>query len=276
MSSGGVVESPQLVAPDVVEGDAVTGRCVPGTPEVGFDAFLDGAQESRVESHVGAVPVVYGSVSAVIRVRRDRRMTTWEGGPVIERALYGPAALLPPMEGLVDTGPVDPETAHPTLLVERAVHVMQERRERVEGELARRWCERESATLWIDGGLAVASTQAVGVVTSHRTLYVDAAGLQVITALGVGERTSVVRVTSRHRPSVLSWYLRIRASAGRGPLWGLVRVEVTDRDGDVRERADRVSRWILAETAPLAVPDARWDTLVYGVWDCEEYLRAVS
>jgi hypothetical protein len=277
MSSGWVgAESPQLVAPAVVEGDVVVGRRVPGAPEVRFAAFLDGAQESRIESHVGAVPVVSGTVSAVIRVRRDRRMTTWEGGPVIERALYGPAALLPPMEGLVDTGPIDPEAAHPTLLVDRAVHVVQKRREWVEGELARRWCERESTTLWIDGGLAVGSPRAVGVVTNHRTLYVDHAGLQVITALGVGERTSVVRVARTHRTSVLSWYLRIRESVGRGPLWGLVRVEIVDREGDVQMRADEVSRWILAETAPLALPDARWDTLVYGVRDCEEYLRAVS
>jgi hypothetical protein len=272
----GRTESPRLVSPEVVEGDVVTARLVPGTPEVGFTAFLDGAQASRVLGHIGSVPVVYGSVSAVIRVRRDRRMATYDGGPIVEQALYGPAALLPDIEGLVDTGPVEQDGAHPTLLLERAVHVVQKHRERVERELAERWCARESAALWIDGGLATASAHAVGVVTNHRTLYVDRMGLQVITRLGVGERTSVVRMAPAHRAPRLSWYLRIRESAGRGPLWGLVRVEIVDREGDVRERADVVSRWILAETAPLALPDARWDTLVYGVRDCEEYLRAVS
>jgi hypothetical protein len=26
---------------------------------------------------------------------------------------------------------------------------------------------------------------------------------------------------------------------------------------------------------PLALPDSRWDKMVYGVRDCEEFLRAV-
>jgi hypothetical protein len=37
-----------------------------------------------------------------------------------------------------------------------------------------------------------------------------------------------------------------------------------------------VSRWILAERAPLALPDARWDRMVYGIRDCEEFLRATA
>jgi len=37
-----------------------------------------------------------------------------------------------------------------------------------------------------------------------------------------------------------------------------------------------VSRWILGEAAPLALPDARWDKMVYGVRDCEEFLRAIQ
>jgi hypothetical protein len=272
----GRADTPRLVAPEVVEGDVVARRPVPGAPEVGFAAFLDGSQESRVLAYIGGVPVVYGSVSAVIRVRKDRRMATYGSGPLLERELYGPAALLPAIEGLVDTGPIEAEGAHPTLLLERAVHVVQDHRERLERELAERWCAAESGPLWIDGGLAATAPHAVGVVKSHRTLYVDGAGLQVLNALVAGERSSVVRVAPKHRTSVLSWYLRLRDPEGRGPLWGLVRVEMADRGEDIAERADRVSRWILAEVAPLALPDPRWDTLVYGVRDCEEYLRAVS
>jgi hypothetical protein len=271
-------DTPRLVAPEVVEGAAMARRLVAGAPEVGFAAFLDGSQESRVLAYIAGVPVVYGSVSAVIRVRRDRRMATYGSGPLLERELYGPAALLPAIEGLVDTGPIEAEAAHPTLLLERAVHVVQDHRERLERALAERWCAGESGPLWIDGGLTAAATapHAVGVVKSHRTLYVDGAGLQVVNALAAGERSSVVRVAPTHRTSVLSWYLRLRDPDGRGPLWGLVRVEMADRGEDIAERADRISRWILAEVAPLALPDSRWDTLVYGVRDCEEYLRAVS
>ena len=37
---------------------------------------------------------------------------------------------------------------------------------------------------------------------------------------------------------------------------------------------DAVSRWLLAETTPLSLPDARWDRLIYPVLDCESFLRA--
>jgi hypothetical protein len=272
----GRADAPRLVAPESVEGARVARRVVPGAPEVGFAAFLDGAQASRVLAHIGGVPVVHGSVSAVIRVRRDRRMATYGSGPLVEQAIYGPAALLPPIEGLVDTGPVDGDGAHPMLLLERAVHVVQEHRERLERALAERWGASESTPLWVDGGLAAMSSHVVGVVKSHRTLYVDAAGLAVVGALREGERTTVVRVAPKHRSPVLSWYLRMRDPGGQGPLWGLVRIEIGERGGDLTAWADTVSRWVLAEVAPLALPDPRWDTLVYGVRDCEEYLRAVS
>ena len=96
-----------------------------------------------------------------------------------------------------------------------------------------------------------------------------------------GERSSVFRITSSRRTPVASWYLRLREPAGRDPLWGLVRVEAADPDhtGEPLEaltrRADLLSRWVLAEVAPLALPDGRWDKMVYGIRDCEEFLRAV-
>jgi hypothetical protein len=90
----------------------------------------------------------------------------------------------------------------------------------------------------------------------------------------------VFRVTSPKRIPVASWYLRLRDSAGHDPMWGLVRVEIAHParidEHDVGARADLVSRWILAEASPLAMPDARWDKMVYGIRDCEEFLRAVT
>jgi hypothetical protein len=44
----------------------------------------------------------------------------------------------------------------------------------------------------------------------------------------------------------------------------------------IRTRADQISLWILAETSPLAMPDGRWDKMVYGIRDCEEFLNAVT
>ena len=51
-----------------------------------------------------------------------------------------------------------------------------------------------------------------------------------------------------------SWYLRLRDPAGRDPMWGLVRVEIAHPDAAelhaIGDRADEVSRWILAEIEP--------------------------
>jgi hypothetical protein len=72
----------------------------------------------------------------------------------------------------------------------------------------------------------------------------------------------------------------VRDSRGHDPLWGLVRIEVAEGSQSARralgDRADAVSRSVLAEALPLAVPDARWDKMVYGVRDCEEFLRAIQ
>ena len=106
------------------------------------------------------------------------------------------------------------------------------------------------------------------------TIYADGDALEIVVRLGRAERSSVFRVRSNTRTSVASFYLRLREPAGFDPLWGLVRVEMAD-GADATERADRIARWILAEQAPLALPDGRWDRMVYGVRDCEEYLRAI-
>ena len=115
---------------------------------------------------------------------------------------------------------------------------------------------------------------------THRTLYAEGDALRAVLRLERGERSSVFRVTSPKRTPVASWYVRLRDARGRDPLWGLVRVEVAEQRGaserQWRDRADEVTRWVLAEALPLAVPDARWDKMVYGVRDCEEFLRAIQ
>jgi hypothetical protein len=49
---------------------------------------------------------------------------------------------------------------------------------------------------------------------------------------------------------------------------------LTDAPAGADAAADEVSRWVAAEATPLALPDARWDTMAYGIRDCEVYLRA--
>jgi hypothetical protein len=119
------------------------------------------------------------------------------------------------------------------------------------------------------------SLRAVGVVKSNRHLYASSALLAVLLSLASGERTPVVCIAPRNRTPVHSWYLRLRDGVAHDALWGIVRVEIAE-SRDPTARADQVSRWVLAERAPLALPDARWDRMAYPVRECEEFLRAIS
>jgi hypothetical protein len=285
-------EVPRLIRVATLEGGPIRVHRVFGEPEVGFDAFLNGTQTSRVLDFVGGIAVVYGTVAAVIRVRRNRRLATW-GQPAVSRALYVPRRNVPAdycaaLEGLglplVDTSDgTTGEPQHPFALRDAAVHRVQKDREQGEQRLAERWCSLEKGMLFIDGGISgservAVSACTVGVVKSHRTLYAEGEELQRIFELRRGERSSVLRITSPKRIPVASWYLRLRDPAGHDPLWGLVRLEIAQPapvSHSVSERAEEVSRWVLAETTPLTLPDARWDKMVYGVRDCEEFLRAI-
>jgi hypothetical protein len=100
-----------------------------------------------------------------------------------------------------------------------------------------------------------------------------------VMSMAAGERSSIFVVETRWREPVASWYVRLRDPAGHDPFWGLVRVEcpmarLTDAPEGADAAADEVSRWVAAEATPLALPDARWDTMAYGIRDCEVYLRA--
>ena len=287
---------PRLVGAEVIEGGVMRARRVFGDPVAAFAAFLDGTQTSCVVAYVDGAPVVHGTVAAVIRLRRNCRLTTWQR-PIVRRKLYaclraltpGHREMLQALEiELIDSTPAAGDRAvppHPFALRDEAVHRVQDDREAAERELAELWCQHERDPLFIDGGIsssekvAVASCT-VGVVKSHRTLYAEGDALQAIFALRRGERSSVFRITSPKRITVASWYLRVRDTLGHDPMWGLVRVEIAhpsrvDASG-IGEKADTVSRWILAEASPLAMPDARWDKMVYGIRDCEEFLRAVT
>ena len=291
--SRGVQDAPTLRDAQVIEAGGMRRHSIPGggASVSRFAAFLDGAQWSPV-LWAGATPVVHGTVAAVVRQRKARRMTTWRP-PIVRRALYAPLGLLTPewsdaLAGahldVVDTlSKRKPESGHPFELQEMAYQAVLNAREGVERELAEQWGDATDDELFIDGGISclgrvAKSASVVGVVKSHQRLYSAAADLPVILHLAAGERSSVVKIAESKRAAVASWYLRLRDSAGHDPFWGLVRVEVAiDSDlARLSTRADEVSRWIFAEALPLSVPDARWDKMVYGIRDCEEYLRAIQ
>jgi hypothetical protein len=290
--SRGVVDVPTVRPATVIEKGAAGSKPVSPAP-TRFAAFLDGAQWSLVAAWIDGVPIVHGTVAAVVRQRRERRLTTWSG-PIVRRALYAPMALLPQhTRDALGTGGIDivdtlerrtSDSSHPLALQDLAYQVILGRREAAEQELAEQWCATSPEPLFVDGSIAgsrqvARAGAAVGVIKSHQTLHADGDALHSLLTLPTAHRTAVSRVDSGQREPVASWYLRLRDPVGHDPLWGLVRVEValqrdTQQDALAR-RADEVSGWVLSEVVPLAVPDARWDKMVYGVRDCEEFLRAI-
>lgn len=211
------------------------------------------------------------------------------------------AALAPADVAHAARGALEASTApllHPLALRGRSLERVGQERETLERRLAAEWCESETRWLWVDGGisgnLAInESATAFGVVKSHSTLYGDADMVRSTLALNAGERSALFVVQHRARRAVASWYLRLHKSAHGDPLHGLVRVEVappaalfaaapvtaTAADATslhwLSTRADEISGWILAERAPVALPDPRWDTLTYGVYACEQFLKSL-
>ena len=226
-------------------------RRVDGDRAPGFAAFLDGMQSSRVVRYVDGIPIVHGTVAAVIRVRRDRRLFTWPPGPIVRSRMYIPRALVPaalwtayddagfdPHDSAAADPSADASSRHPFALLERAVHAVQVDREASEQRLAEQWCEQEQEPIFIDGGISksdkiATAPCAVGVIKNHRTLYVDTSDLATLFALPEGSRSTVFEIHSTRRTPVASWYLRLRDSKGRDPMWGLLRIEchVTPPDG---------------------------------------------
>lgn len=293
-------DPPLLRSAKIVEGSSLRVVKVPDFTRrtvSGFGAFLDGTQQVRLVAHHFGMPVVFGTVAAGVRIRVNRRLITWgHQPPRVERKIYLPLRYLPPLVRdanrevargsweIVDTSTADKDgeypSQHPAVLQERATRAVDRERDRVEDALAEAWCARAEAPLFIDGGISrservASSSCAVGVIKSHRTLYFDGTEVGKVLGLKKGERTSVFRVSPRSRNAVLSWYLRLRDEEGHDPMWGLVRIEVAESDRPT-ERADEISRWVMAESTPLSLPDGRWDKMAYGVRDCEEFLRAIS
>jgi hypothetical protein len=294
--SGLVLDPPRMGKCALIEGTRLQAIPVAGAAVVGFQAFLDGVQRSHVVDYAGTIPIVAGRTAAVIRTRVNRRMTTWADGHVSASRLYAPLRLLAATDrreieatGLEvrDTLAAEKETSgHPLELLRCAVDAVKHDRERLEEELAEQWVSSTQASLFVDGGLPIGARAArssccVGVIKSHHTIYAPDASLPEVLALCEDERSSVFVIERTWGPQALSWYLRLRERPSHDPFMGLVRVEVArtpdlDTPASLTRRAGDVSRWILAERAPLALPDARWDRMVYGIRDCEEYLRATA
>jgi hypothetical protein len=276
----------------IVEGDRLAAIDVGPAESSEFTAFLDGIQRAEIKFCHDAVPIIYAYGAAVIRERLNRQMRTLrrDGAEMLleRHALFFPSEHVPRQSmpdftanglGLVDITPEGSESLplFPPLLYARAKQFVNRWREGLEKEVAARWCRAPDGWLLVDGSLTIAPEvaacrQAAGIIKAHRTRFFDGDDARVLLNLKPGQRTSVFEPAIRHDAPVRSWYLRVRPAEHRDVFWGLVRMEVA-LSADVSD-ADRISRWSLAETKPLSLPDARWDRLMYPIRDCEEFLRS--
>ncbi len=262
--------------------DRPVGGTPVGAPEPwpGIVAFLDGTQRYEVMAYAGSSPVVVAEIGAAVLERRGRQLHV---AAVARRRLLiaRPEVLLElgdTVEGhqavaLPEDGP--PHPVHDFMLARREVD---RARGRLEVEIGHRYRESSSAWLIVDGSLAESPQWAsdphmLGVCKSHSTLPFADTDLEAYLRLPAGARSPVFQPVGHEVAPVYSWALRLWPWEGKDLLHGLIRVEVAPTLGSLAQ-ADQLSRWLLAERAPVSTPDARWDRLLYGIRAVEEYLRA--
>jgi hypothetical protein len=280
-SSGGRTEEACIRPARLVEDAALS--CHPvGTPVPWSQplAFLDGVQRMRLVAYAGSAPIYVGEIAAAVRERRDTRLTT-----VVEdrrrliiarpRAL---AAAGDALDGYATVALPEDEPPHPVRDLTQASRALDRARGRMEIELGRRF-RRDSATwLLVDGSLSEspdwsADPRTLGVSKSHATLPFEGDDLDRYLRVPRGQRTSIFAPQTRSVAPVHAWALRLWDWEEKDLFHGLIRVEVSPVNADP-DTADRLSRHLLAERAPLSTPDPRWDRLLYGIHAVEEYLRA--
>ena len=271
---------------DLVEGETVAVH--PVTPGQSPPAcFLDGIEQWKVVGYDGVLPVIRAYVAAAVRRRgADRRLrTAFEGAR--DFAVAPLAGMTPERrQALTDHCPDVVEISieegtQPGRVLELARRAVDSARQALERDLAERCLARLGETEWlvVDGLLSVSGKlsghpRALGVIKSHGAQFFTGLDLERALTVSAGHRTSVFRARGGHaRNEVYSWYLRLWPWEGNDLLYGLLRIEARAAAATI-SGADATSGWILAERAPIATPDVRWDRLLYPMHDVETYLRA--
>ena len=168
---------------------------------------------------------------------------------------------------------------------ERARARVRTLRERLEGGMLRRWelddrvLEDSDAWIAVDGQLRdirESNRRAIGLIKSVARPEFVGRDVGMLLDLEPGMRTTsfvpdwqLRRATTDQRTS---WYLRMwPPQRGADALGSLMRVEAP-RDLESNQ-IDEISRWILAERAPLAKPDPRWPAMIYPIQYVEKILK---
>jgi hypothetical protein len=280
-ASSGRLEEACIRPAQVTEGRAL--RTIPiGAPEDWPEsvAYLDGIQHSEIIGYAGSAPLFGATLAAAVRERRDRRLHT-----VVEERrtviLARPSALAAARDALeaVETIPLpDSEPAHPLRDLLNAGEALDQARGALEIVVGRRYRNSSDGWLVVDGTLAVSEDWAkdprmVAISKSHSTLPFEGTDLEQYLRLPCGHRSSVFAPATRSMAPVRAWGLRLWPWDSKDLLYGLIRVEVAPCNGST-VKADAISRWIMADRAPVSAPDRRWDRLLYGMYSVEQYLKA--
>ena len=158
-------------------------------------------------------------------------------------------------------------------------------RERLEGGMLRTWelddrtLEDRDAWIAVDGQLKdirESNRRAIGLIKSVARPEFVGKDVGMLLDLEPGMRTTsfVPDWQLRRDPGErrTSWYLRMwPPQRGADALGSLMRVEAP-RDMEP-DQIDEISRWILAERAPLSKPDPRWPAMIYPIHYVEKILK---
>ena len=280
-ASGGRLEEASIRPARIVEGRSLSTIRISGCePWPGTVAFLDGIQHSEIVGYAGSAPLFRAEIAAAVRERQERRLhTVVEDRRVL--VMGRPAALAAAgdaLEALEIISLPDDEPSHPLgdlLNAGAAVHRARGALELIVGDRYRAGCDN---WLVVDGTLSVsprwsADEKMVAISKSHSVLPFEGADLEQYLRLPWSHRSSVYAPAARRLAPVRAWGLRLWPWEGKDLLHGLVRVEVSPAN-EASARADSISRWILADRAPVSAPDRRWDRLLYGMYSVEQYLKA--
>ncbi|MBS1718061.1 MAG: hypothetical protein JSS72_10075 [Armatimonadetes bacterium] len=272
-------DAPESYQPEVAEGSKFEAVKVSEPTGSGITHFLDGAQRQWSRLTVGFHPIVLAHTSAAVLVREERNLRL----PSEDAYRGGLAAYGPDRPAIADRFG---ELGIPYVIVQETEEkgynpslAIGKRREAMEREIGQPF---KADCLLVDGGIgwmlegANTSTNYIGLVKSHKHRYFKTVEEQaVVLGLRAGERT---RVFNRPRSekqggAAYSFYMRLHAATDFDPLYGLVRIELAQVQRSI-EQADEIAGWLMAETAPLSLPDPRYHCLIYPIRMVEQYLRS--
>jgi hypothetical protein len=279
--SSGRAEEASIRPAKVVEGESL--RMIPigpAQPWPGSLAYLDGIQQSEIIGYAGSAPLFVAEIAAAVRERHERRLrTVAEARRVVVLGRPDALAAAGDALGMLETIalPMD-EPPHPLRDLVNAGHAVDQARGALEVVVGDRYRASSDGWLVVDGTLAISPRWAVdqrmvAVSKSHSILPFSGSDLEQYLRLPRAHRSSVYAPATRSLAPVRAWGLRLWSWEGQDLLHGLVRVEVAPAN-ESTEHADAISRWILAERAPVSAPDRRWDRLLYGIYSVEQYLKA--